>query len=63
MPITPPAVLARPEPDRDGVRQAEIEPAQETAARTFDSLIAAIGDICDPDECWNYFKAAGYVPE
>ena len=39
---------------------------RKTAARTFDSLIAAIGDICDlydPDECWNYFKAAGYVPE
>jgi transposase len=39
---------------------------RKAAARTFDSLIAAIGDICDlydPDECWNYFKAAGYVPE
>ena len=32
-------------------------------ARTFDALIQAIGDICDlfePDECWNYMKAAGY---
>lgn len=36
------------------------------AARTFDALIEAIGDICnlyDPDECWNYFKAAGYGPD
>jgi transposase len=33
------------------------------AARTFDALIEAIGDICHlylPDECWNYFVKAGY---
>lgn len=33
-------------------------------ARTFDQLIEAIGEICDlftPDECWNFFKASGYV--
>ena len=33
-------------------------------ARTFDQLIKAIGEICDlftPDECWNFFKAAGYA--
>lgn len=33
------------------------------AARTFDVLIQAIGDIChlyDPSECWNYFIKAGY---
>ena len=32
-------------------------------ARTFDQLIEAIGEICDlftPEECWNFFKAAGY---
>ena len=32
------------------------------AARTFEALWAALGDICalfDPDECWNFFKAAG----
>ena len=32
-------------------------------ARAFDQLIRAVGDICDlftEDECWNYFKAAGY---
>ncbi|MCJ8336012.1 MAG: transposase, partial [Epibacterium sp.] len=33
-------------------------------ARTFDPLIHAIGEICDlftPDECWNFFAAAGYT--
>lgn len=33
-------------------------------ARTFDQLIHAIGEICDlftPDECWNFFAAAGYT--
>lgn len=32
-------------------------------ARTIDALWRAVGEICnlfDPDECWNYFKAAGY---
>lgn len=34
-------------------------------ARTFTNVFHAIGEICEmfaPDECWNYFKAAGYVP-
>ncbi len=33
-------------------------------ARTYDHLIKALGNICDlfsPNECWNYFKAAGYA--
>ena len=33
------------------------------AARTFDALCQAIGDICnlfDPTQCRNFFKAAGY---
>ncbi|PVE20225.1 IS630 family transposase [Microvirga sp. KLBC 81] len=33
-------------------------------ARTFDALWRALGDICglfEPDECWNYLKAAGYA--
>ena len=33
-------------------------------ARTFDALWRAIGSICDlfsPQECWNYFAAAGYA--
>ena len=35
-------------------------------ARTYDQLIAAIGDICslfDPTECWNFFHAAGYASD
>jgi transposase len=39
---------------------------RKTAARTFDSLINAIGDICglyQPDECRNYLKAAGYASD
>lgn len=39
---------------------------RKAAARTFDALIAALGDICQlyqPNECWNYFKAAGYAPD
>jgi hypothetical protein len=33
-------------------------------ARTFTEVFDAIGAICDlydPQECWNYFRAAGYV--
>ena len=33
-------------------------------ARTFEALWRAIGDICDlfePQECWNYLRAAGYA--
>lgn len=35
-------------------------------ARTIDDLWKAVGSICDlysPDECWNYFHAAGYAPD
>jgi len=35
-------------------------------ARTFDALFTALGDICDlfePDECWNFLKAAGYASD
>lgn len=35
-------------------------------ARTYEHLIAAIGDICDlfdPIECSNFFKAAGYASD
>jgi len=34
-------------------------------ARTYGDLISAIGNICDlyqQIECWNFFRAAGYVP-
>ncbi|HDZ72893.1 MAG TPA: transposase, partial [Aurantimonas coralicida] len=39
---------------------------RKAAARTLDDLWRAVGNICDlfePDECWNYFKAAGYVAD
>ena len=39
---------------------------RKAAARNFDELIKAIGDICNlykPDECRNYFKAAGYASD
>jgi len=35
-------------------------------ARTYDALWRAVGDICglfEPQECWNYFKDAGYVAD
>ncbi len=35
-------------------------------ARTYDALWRAVGDICglfQPEECWNYFKHAGYVAD
>jgi transposase len=39
---------------------------RKAAARTFDDLSNAVGDICklfEPEECWNYFKEAGYVSD
>ena len=37
---------------------------RKAATRTFEALWAALGDICalfSPDECWNFFKEAGYA--
>jgi transposase len=39
---------------------------RKAAARTYDQLWRTIGDICDlcdPQECWNYLKEAGYVAD
>lgn len=39
---------------------------RKAAARTFDALSDAIGDICklySPQECWNYFREAGYASD
>jgi transposase len=39
---------------------------RKAAARTFEALIAALGDIChlfEPAECQNYLKAAGYASD
>ena len=38
---------------------------RKAGARTFTELFTALGRICDlltPDECMNYFRAAGYAP-
>jgi len=56
-------------PDLNPIEQASAKlkaHLRRIGARTYDQLIAAIGDICrlfDPHECWNYFKAAGYAPD
>ncbi len=37
---------------------------RKAAARSYDALWRALGDICglyEPEECWNYLKAAGYA--
>ena len=37
---------------------------RKTAARTYDDLWQAIGNVCElfeATECWNFFKAAGYA--
>ncbi len=39
---------------------------RKAAARTYDALWRALGDICslyEPEECWNYLKAAGYASD
>ena len=39
---------------------------RKAAARTYDALWRAVGDICglyEPEECWNYLKAAGYASD
>lgn len=39
---------------------------RKAAARIFDALIEALGDICrlfNPNECQNYIRAAGYAPD
>jgi len=36
---------------------------RKAAARTYDQLWGAVGQVCDvfsDEECYNYFKAAGY---
>ena len=57
-------------PDLNPIEMAFPKPKahlRRIGARTFDQLIEAIGDIgdiCDlftPDECWNFFHAAGYT--
>ena len=54
-------------PDLNPVEQAFAKikaHLRKAEARTFDALWRALGDICDlfePQECWNFLKAAGYA--
>jgi transposase len=54
-------------PDMNPIEQAFARTKahlRKAEARTFDALWRAIGDICnlfEPQECWNYLKAAGYA--
>ncbi len=39
---------------------------RKAAVRTYNALWRAVGDICglfEPQECWNYLKAAGYASD
>ena len=61
--------LPRYSPDLNPIEQAFAKLKAHLRAgahRTIDALWRAIGSICDlftPDECRNYFKAAGYAYE
>nr|WP_245435779.1 IS630 family transposase [Microvirga calopogonii] len=54
-------------PDMNPIEQAFAKikaHLRKAEARTFDALWRALGDICnlfEPQECWNYLKAAGYA--
>jgi transposase len=56
-------------PDMNPIEQAFAKikaHLRKAEARTFDALWRALGDICDlfePQECWNFLKAAGYAPD
>jgi hypothetical protein len=48
---------------RRGAKQRHVH-LRRIGARTFTDMFNAIADICDlysPEECWNYFTAAGYI--
>jgi transposase len=54
-------------PDMNPIEQAFAKikaHLRKAEARTFEALWRALGDICnlfEPDECWNFLKAAGYA--
>jgi transposase len=54
-------------PDLNPIEQAFAKikaQLRKAEARTFDALWRALGDICnlfEPQECWNFLKAAGYA--
>lgn len=51
-------------PDLNPIANSKLKARlRKKAARTFGALCEALGDIChlfDPNECKNFFKAAGY---
>ena len=55
-----------PDPDPIEMAFAKLKAhLRRIGARTFDHLLAAIGNICDvfsPDECRNYLRHKGYAP-
>ncbi len=61
--------LPPPSPDPDPIEQAFAKLKallRKAAARTKEALWKTIGELLDafsPEECANYFKAAGYEPE
>lgn len=56
-------------PDMNPIEQAFAKikaHLRKAEARTFDALWRALGDICnlfEPQECWNYLRAAGYASD
>ncbi|ELT49800.1 ISSpo6, transposase OrfB, partial [Brucella intermedia M86] len=58
--------LAGPEPNRNGISQNSKALLRKRAARSFDAISKALGDIISLfsiNECQNFFKAAGYEAE
>jgi hypothetical protein len=59
------ALQPRSEPDRNGILKLKAH-MRAAKARTYGALLQAIGDICslfEPEECWNFFNAAGYASD
>jgi len=57
----PAALQSRPEPDRDGLLQAEGSDPQ-AAARSYEDPCKAVGTVCElftETECQNFLEAAG----
>jgi len=55
---------AEPAPQGPPRGQGKLAPHQAFLEERITDVFEAIGSICDlydPTECWNYFKAAGYV--
>ncbi len=65
--LSDPSNLPAYSPDPNPIERAFSKPKahlRRIGARSYDTLIRALGDICgifDPEECWSFFKAAGYA--